>query len=101
MPAFEKTRLFELPPAMFEDIWHEPSSSATLCGTVSLFVQVMTSPTFAFTGCDQVLLATVADTVAVPVESVTSAVSDRMPPDGAKLFYDNVKVGTPADVGDY
>jgi lipoprotein-anchoring transpeptidase ErfK/SrfK len=25
----------------------------------------------------------------------------RMPPDGAKLFYDNVKVGTPADVGDY
>ena len=25
----------------------------------------------------------------------------RMPPDGAKLFYDHVKVGTPADVGDY
>ncbi len=25
----------------------------------------------------------------------------RMPPDGAKLFYDYVKVGTPADVGDY
>ena len=25
----------------------------------------------------------------------------RMSPDGAKLFYDNVKVGTPADVGDY
>jgi lipoprotein-anchoring transpeptidase ErfK/SrfK len=25
----------------------------------------------------------------------------RMPPDGAKLFYDNVKIGTPADVGDY
>lgn len=25
----------------------------------------------------------------------------RMPPDGAKLFYDNVKVGTPVDVGDY
>jgi lipoprotein-anchoring transpeptidase ErfK/SrfK len=25
----------------------------------------------------------------------------RMPSDGAKLFYDNVKVGTPADVGDY
>jgi lipoprotein-anchoring transpeptidase ErfK/SrfK len=24
----------------------------------------------------------------------------RMPPDGAKLFYDHVKVGTPADVGD-
>jgi lipoprotein-anchoring transpeptidase ErfK/SrfK len=25
----------------------------------------------------------------------------RMSPDGAKLFYDHVKVGTPADVGDY
>ena len=25
----------------------------------------------------------------------------RMPSDGAKLFYDHVKVGTPADVGDY
>jgi lipoprotein-anchoring transpeptidase ErfK/SrfK len=25
----------------------------------------------------------------------------RMPPDGAKLFYDNVKVGTPVDVGDF
>jgi lipoprotein-anchoring transpeptidase ErfK/SrfK len=25
----------------------------------------------------------------------------RMSPDGAKLFYDNVKVGTPVDVGDY
>jgi lipoprotein-anchoring transpeptidase ErfK/SrfK len=25
----------------------------------------------------------------------------RMPPDGAKLFYDNVKIGTPVDVGDY
>jgi lipoprotein-anchoring transpeptidase ErfK/SrfK len=25
----------------------------------------------------------------------------RMPPDGAKLFYDHVKVGTPVDVGDY
>ena len=25
----------------------------------------------------------------------------RMPADGAKLFYDHVKVGTPADVGDY
>ena len=25
----------------------------------------------------------------------------RMPPDGAKLFYDNVKVGTKVDVGDY
>jgi lipoprotein-anchoring transpeptidase ErfK/SrfK len=25
----------------------------------------------------------------------------RMPPDGAKLFYDHVKVDTPADVGDY
>jgi lipoprotein-anchoring transpeptidase ErfK/SrfK len=25
----------------------------------------------------------------------------RMPSDGAKLFYDQVKVGTPADVGDY
>ena len=25
----------------------------------------------------------------------------RMPPDGAKLFYDLVKVGTPVDVGDY
>jgi lipoprotein-anchoring transpeptidase ErfK/SrfK len=25
----------------------------------------------------------------------------RMPPDGAKLFYDNVKMGTPVDVGDY
>lgn len=25
----------------------------------------------------------------------------RMPPDGAKLFYDNVKVGTPVEVGDY
>ena len=25
----------------------------------------------------------------------------RMPPDGEKLFYDHVKVGTPADVGDY
>jgi lipoprotein-anchoring transpeptidase ErfK/SrfK len=25
----------------------------------------------------------------------------RMPSDGAKLFYDNVKVGTPVDVGDY
>ena len=25
----------------------------------------------------------------------------RMPPDGAKLFYDRVKVGTPVDVGDY
>jgi lipoprotein-anchoring transpeptidase ErfK/SrfK len=24
----------------------------------------------------------------------------RMPPDGAKLFYDNVKIGTPVDVGD-
>ena len=24
----------------------------------------------------------------------------RMPPDGAKLFYDHVKVGTPVDVGD-
>jgi lipoprotein-anchoring transpeptidase ErfK/SrfK len=25
----------------------------------------------------------------------------RMPPDGAKLFYDHVKAGTPVDVGDY
>jgi lipoprotein-anchoring transpeptidase ErfK/SrfK len=25
----------------------------------------------------------------------------RMPPDGAKLFYDNVQIGTPVDVGDY
>ena len=25
----------------------------------------------------------------------------RMPPDGAKLFYDNVKIGTPVAVGDY
>jgi lipoprotein-anchoring transpeptidase ErfK/SrfK len=25
----------------------------------------------------------------------------RMPPDGAKSFYDHVKVGTPVDVGDY
>jgi lipoprotein-anchoring transpeptidase ErfK/SrfK len=25
----------------------------------------------------------------------------RMPADGAKLFYDNVKVGTPVDVGDF
>jgi lipoprotein-anchoring transpeptidase ErfK/SrfK len=25
----------------------------------------------------------------------------RMPPDGAKLFYDNVKIGTRVDVGDY
>jgi lipoprotein-anchoring transpeptidase ErfK/SrfK len=25
----------------------------------------------------------------------------RMPPDGAKLFYDNVKIGTPVDVGDF
>jgi lipoprotein-anchoring transpeptidase ErfK/SrfK len=25
----------------------------------------------------------------------------RMPSDGAKLFYDNVKVGTPVDVGEY
>jgi lipoprotein-anchoring transpeptidase ErfK/SrfK len=25
----------------------------------------------------------------------------RLPPDGAKLFYDHVKVGTPVDVGDY
>jgi lipoprotein-anchoring transpeptidase ErfK/SrfK len=25
----------------------------------------------------------------------------RMPPDGAKLFYDHVKVGTPVDVGNY
>lgn len=25
----------------------------------------------------------------------------RMPPDGAKLFYDNVKIGTQVDVGDY
>ena len=25
----------------------------------------------------------------------------RMPSDGAKLFYDNVKIGTPVDVGDY
>jgi lipoprotein-anchoring transpeptidase ErfK/SrfK len=25
----------------------------------------------------------------------------RMPPDGAKLFYDHVKVGTPVDVGEY
>jgi lipoprotein-anchoring transpeptidase ErfK/SrfK len=25
----------------------------------------------------------------------------RMPSDGAKLFYDNVKVGTPAEVGDF
>jgi lipoprotein-anchoring transpeptidase ErfK/SrfK len=25
----------------------------------------------------------------------------RMPPDGAKLFYDHVKVSTPVDVGDY
>ena len=25
----------------------------------------------------------------------------RMPPDGAKLFYDTVKIGTPVDVGDY
>jgi lipoprotein-anchoring transpeptidase ErfK/SrfK len=25
----------------------------------------------------------------------------RMPPDGAKLFYDRVKVGTPVDVGDF
>ena len=25
----------------------------------------------------------------------------RMPPDGAKLFYDHVKVGIPVDVGDY
>ena len=25
----------------------------------------------------------------------------RMPTDGAKLFYDHVKVGTPVDVGDY
>jgi lipoprotein-anchoring transpeptidase ErfK/SrfK len=25
----------------------------------------------------------------------------RMPPDGAKLFYDHVKVGTPVDAGDY
>jgi lipoprotein-anchoring transpeptidase ErfK/SrfK len=25
----------------------------------------------------------------------------RMPSDGAKLFYDNVKLGTPVDVGDY
>jgi len=25
----------------------------------------------------------------------------RMPVDGAKLFYDHVKVGTPVEVGDY
>ena len=25
----------------------------------------------------------------------------RMPPDGAKLFYDNVKIGTPVDVGEF
>lgn len=25
----------------------------------------------------------------------------RMPPDGAKMFYERVKVGTPVDVGDY
>jgi lipoprotein-anchoring transpeptidase ErfK/SrfK len=25
----------------------------------------------------------------------------RMPPDGAKLFYDRVKIGTPVKVGDY
>jgi lipoprotein-anchoring transpeptidase ErfK/SrfK len=25
----------------------------------------------------------------------------RMPPDGAKFFYDNVKIGTPVAVGDY
>jgi lipoprotein-anchoring transpeptidase ErfK/SrfK len=25
----------------------------------------------------------------------------RMPPDGAKVFYDNVKIGTPVAVGDY
>lgn len=68
-PATVKTRLFVPPPAMFADIAHEPSSRATLCGTVSLLLQVMTSPTFAVTGWDQVLSPTVAWTVVVPVES--------------------------------
>ena len=81
VPAFENTRLFELPPAMFAPMAQDPSSSATLCGTLSLFDHVMTSPTLALTGCDQVLLATVAETVVVPVESVHGA--EPPPPPGA------------------
>jgi len=51
VPATEKTRLaLPPPPAMLPDIVQEPSSSPTLCGAESEFVQVITSPTLALTG---------------------------------------------------
>jgi len=73
VPATENARLFEPPAGMFADMAHEPSSSATLCGTLSLFVHVITSPTFALIGCCHVLLATPSETVVVPVESAHGA----------------------------
>src|ERR1700741_1607206 len=79
VPATENARLFEPPPGMFEDIWHEPSSRATLCGTLSPFVQVITSPTFALIGCCQALLATPTATTVVPVESAQGAEAAVVP----------------------
>ena len=73
VPATEKTRLLEPPPGMLSDIAHDPSSRATLCGTVSLFVHVITSPTFALIGCCHWRLATPTATTVVPVESVHGA----------------------------
>src|SRR6476469_9684951 len=60
VPALVKTRM-AVPPlgAMLAPIVHEPSSSPTLCGTSSLFVHVITSPTLALMGCDQVRFWTV------------------------------------------
>ena len=49
-PAALNERLCGASPVMFFDIVQEPSSSPTLCGTASPFVQVMTSPTLALTG---------------------------------------------------
>jgi hypothetical protein len=82
VPAAVKTRL-RVPPlgSMFADMPHEPSSRATRWGTSSLFVQVITSPTWALIGCDHVMFATVAATSVVAVVSAHGAAA---PPAGAE-----------------
>src|SRR6185369_1994960 len=84
VPALLKTRLLGEPLVMFAPMVHEPSSSATRCGTLSSFVQVITSPTLALTGWDQALFFTWASTTVVPVESEqTAAAGPVVAPAGA------------------
>lgn len=79
-PAALKTRLCGASPVMFAGIVHEPSSSPTLCGTASLFVQVITSPTAALTAPHSLPPTDASTSAAVPAAgSVQTAAADVAP----------------------